>query len=413
MIQIKEKLNNTWNWIKEKAKKIAIALGIIGIAMAAGPIIQPEPIPLEYQLKVPKEKVLLSKEVDWIVKQLDGTIINKGKIVSYDYISNQEVGQATFKGLSEDVSKRTGNVQFFKKGIVKGKEQWVGNFYPGTPFFYIPHEQKWYQTETATTTIDAFNKQMKPSVFEKMFEVYALSFTNYSGAGDGASGYTVAGSWDSAHNPASGSSGWTNHTRAVISEGNWGAGVGVQEISGISGYTVIRGFVPIDISGLADNAVVSAAILKLYKNTCKIEGDDAQAYITVVGATSQASITTLAEADFDTCSSTHSPTKWSDDISLSSINSGSGYIDFTLNAAGIAELDTKKGGTSGNVNGTWMGGFREGHDIEDVAPASDSDDTFGVRASEWSGTGSDPYLEITYTVPLVPEPDNYPIIRFE
>ena len=115
---------------------------------------------IKEELKAPKEKILESKEVDWIeeVKDKDGMptgeIINKGRIISYDYISDKEVPSEN----GEEISKRIGNAKFFLKELRWNEAVYEGRFYPGTPFVKT---DKWYQTETATTSIEVFNKQTK------------------------------------------------------------------------------------------------------------------------------------------------------------------------------------------------------------------------------------------------------------
>ena len=73
-------------------------------------------IPEHLKLKSPKEKILSYQTVRKI--EIDPETeeeIDLGDRVKYLYVSEELVPQATHKGLTEDMSRRTANAQFFKK----------------------------------------------------------------------------------------------------------------------------------------------------------------------------------------------------------------------------------------------------------------------------------------------------------
>lgn len=395
-----DRLGTTWIWIKEKGRWVvmAVAIALLGSA-AVNQILQEEPIPMEYVLKASKEKILLSKEIDWIVRHKDGTFENKGRIISYDYISNKEVKQIEKYGIKEDMSKRTGNAQFFKRGIViengEEREEWTAKVYVGTPFFYIPHENKWYQTETATTTIKDFKKQMKVSWFEKTFGVLATATTTYTGAGDGHVYEYENNTWAYTHaQTASG-----EVVDATATTGNSPASQWTGSAAGIT-----RTFFPTYTAGIPADAVISTTTFYAWFDqtaNCDNDGDD---WVNVIGETSQADHTTLEQEDFDQCGSVDNPTEYSDDRKDATDMGTGQYYTWSFNATGRSAI--KKSGEASACGSGLTGwtclGVRDGHDCLNHAMTCVSN-TFTTRYSEYAGTGSDPYLTITYSIPVAAE----------
>jgi len=150
----------------------------------------------------------------------------------------------------------------------------------------------------------------------------------------------------------------------------------------MAGYYILRHSFPVDTSGLADDAVISAATFYIKGNSVLINLDnDAQAYLAIVQTTT-ASDTTLATSDWDNFGTT----KGSADVANSGLST-SAYNTFTLNSTGRGWI---------NKTGYTKLAILEGHDIENVAVAARN--SMGAIMSETAGTGSDPYLEVTYTV---------------
>ena len=158
-------------------------------------------------------------------------------------------------------------------------------------------------------------------------------------------------------------------------------------------YRISRAIVLFDTSFIASsNATVDAATLSLWFTT-KNDGDnDAQAYFSIVSST-PASNTGISNNDYDQVGdSIDNPTKNSDDVDITDITTGQ-YTNFTLNATGL-----------GNVSKTGVSkfGVREGHDMEDVAVASSTDNLCICSSADHTGTSQDPKLVVTYTsdIPL-------------
>lgn len=376
---IKEKLQLVWAWTKRQWKKIiTIILG--GTVLAAGIVsVIPNNIPEHLQLKVPKDKILFSRDVQ-------GT-----EIKEYLYISDKKVPQAIYNGKTEVVEKRTKNAQFFLKEKRGKVEEWQGRFYAGEPFYKDDNE--WFQTETATTTKEAFEEQTKIRFLERLFFPKALADTDpfYTGAGDGyvfnsSAGQPSQANWDTAHD---------NTTGAAAEDGVGLAHLAATELWGADNLIrIYRGFLPIDTSGLGADAIVTAAVLKLYiVSKQDAYNGDGYDYMAIV-QTDQPNSAVLTTADFNNCGATNNPDKGSADIDISGMPTGS-YQDFTLNLTGRGWIE---------IEGTTMLGIREGHDIQDNFPGDPGEvnkySRIKIYFSEQGGTSEDPYLEITYTLPV-------------
>jgi len=175
----KDKTNQIWIFIKGKWVTLAVAIGLIG-TIGVNVILQEDPISEDYKLKAPKEKILKSKEIDWEVNIGNGHIQNRGKIIKYDYVSDELVEMGNRNGIHEDISRRTQNAKFFKTGkIVDGKEEVIMNAYVGMPFHFDTEDQKWKEVKVATTTVEAFDKQMELTWFDnlKNWVAYATTFS--------------------------------------------------------------------------------------------------------------------------------------------------------------------------------------------------------------------------------------------
>ena len=211
----------------------------------------------------------------------------------------------------------------------------------------------------------------------------------YAGAGDGEVWYTdysgqpSQGIWDTIHDATTGS--------GYNPDGTFAAAF--SKIYGSDNETgIARSFYPIDTSALNDDAIISAAILKLYVyQTADDYNGDGYDYIAIV-QTDQPDSSTLRAADYNNCGATNNPTKGSADIDISGIGTVA-YTDFTLNATGRDWI---------NKTGTTMLGTREGHDIEDNFPGDPGEvNKFSkgiMYCSENTGTDKDPYLEVEYTL---------------
>lgn len=227
-----------------------------------------------------------------------------------------------------------------------------------------------------------------------VYPVYTDHPTSYfAGSGDGwiqkaAAGQTsVANVWAILQDTATGDAAydWSaggNYTQGVGGWLDWSTAT--QRWSGQLG----RSFFPIDTSGIDNGATISAASLFVYWEDLLCQDDDAEAYFAVV-ETSQASTSSLGTGDYDECGdAVDNPTLGSAEYDMTADLSSNQYNELELNATGIGWIDDE---------GTTKLGVREGHDIEDVDwyATNDMYQFAEVRFSEYSGTDSDPYLEVT------------------
>jgi len=366
---------NIKNWIKDKWFKVKRWLVVIfvGSAVLAAPLaidkISQNNIPEHLKLKVPKEKILSKKEI--------------GNDIKYLYISNNEVPNIKYQGLDEDISKRTKNAQFFKKGTQKdGKEEWVGRFYGGNPFYYDENQGKWYQTEIATTTIELYQKQTKKYPIEKIFAKIASAASGdaiYSIAGGDGGVYRIAEStWSTAQDSLAGDTVRSSEVFALMGSAH----------SNLDGYFIYRTYFPFDTSAIADVSMVTSATLSvyLYDKSCEdVDGDD---WLVVVQSF-QDSNDALTTDDYDECGDAiDDPTEGSDKILCTNWSDGS-YETWTLDSTGLDWID---------LTGYTMLGLREGHDVTDSSIGDDDSNITYWRTADYADTTSDPYLTINYLV---------------
>ena len=140
-----------------------------------------------------------------------------------------------------------------------------------------------------------------------------------------------------------------------------------------------RQFFTWDTSGLPDGAVITDVKLGVYVETKQAgAGGDVNVFAHTVASTSA-----LAMSDFGLVGSTALATA----IDFSTLVTGA-YNEFTLNAAGLAAI---------NLTGSTKLCLRTSFDYGGTVPASGTQSgiTSG-RNVEYTGTGSDPYLTITY-----------------
>tara|TARA_Y100000310_G_C20536904_1_gene741300 strand:+ start:419 stop:1126 length:708 start_codon:yes stop_codon:yes gene_type:complete len=97
----------------------------------------------------------------------------------------------------------------------------------------------------------------------------------------------------------------------------------------------------------------------------------------------------------------HDPAGGDSMTAYSSVNTeGTGdYNTFTLNATAIAEANACKGasGNGGYGNKSFEVALVAGQDYSNTEP-TDNTESANFRSQNYSGTGSDPYLKVVYTV---------------
>lgn len=375
--------------------KFILALFGIGLASAAGVEIydqqQIAALPAEYLLKADKSKVLVSEEIDWKIYDEKGNLVeDKGRGVKYLYASDVEVGQASIKvgnkTIKEDLTKRTKNSQFFKKGEKDGKEEFEAKIYTGEPFY--KDGKTWKQTEMAITTKDAFDLQMNQGIVAKLFNQKALAACGtsgdpcYSGAGDGDVSNLIStgndqAAWDSVHDGTTGVSYSYTYTSSRTRTNN----------EADPFIVIVRNYYPVDTSAIDDGATITSAAFYAYYTGSQLDEDnDGDDFVRLV-QTDQPSATTLAKADFNNCGATNNPTAGATDKDITGLSSG--YQTFTLNATGLTWI---------SKTSYTMFGLREGHDAKDSPIAAGANNYIEWNNSEYTGTTRDPYLTVNFTV---------------
>lgn len=206
----------------------------------------------------------------------------------------------------------------------------------------------------------------------------------FSGAGDGWVEKFNSSNWDTTHDGTSG-----NFTSATGADFRVGCG-----ITGSSNYVIRRGFIPF-LTGPtipSGNSITSATCSLYVAIKSSDDDDDGDNFYVLVGATTQADPTTLANADFDTCASVDSPTEvtnsradYDTDLVLDA------YFDYVLNASGLAIVAKGSGYT--------LIGCREGHDVLDntIVGAPNTGNLVHFSASENTGTTEDPTLVVEHS----------------
>jgi len=219
-------------------------------------------------------------------------------------------------------------------------------------------------------------------IANKLNPAWNLGFDSasyFSGAGDGCVYYNTSKSWATTHDTADGTGFFLTNKEETFAASGLNSAL----------LYIVRGFLPFDTSGLPDNATISAALVYVYVSAVGDGDNDGDDWLNVVQGL-QADPTTLVVGDYDACGdAVTNPTEGATRIDLGNITA-SQYNSFTLNATGRGWI---------SKTGYTKLGVREGHDCINSAYAG-ADGTvnrIAIRYSEYTGTGSDPYLSVTYT----------------
>lgn len=213
----------------------------------------------------------------------------------------------------------------------------------------------------------------------------------YAGAGDGSIFHQNA-NWNTLHDATTGTTEYStapNDTALARS--------GLTAV-----YQINRGFIPIDTSGIPDGDIVTEAKLYIYCEVKQNGDNDGDDFITIV-KTDQPNPTTLTTADFNNCGATDNPEEGTDTrVDIGDITNYA-YHTWDLNTAGKSWVKTTAG------DPYTMLGLREGHDVLDhpYAGAGYTRNEIKTRYSEYTGTGSDPYMEVTTITPTKPYPTEF------
>lgn len=329
------------------------------------------------KLKAPKEKILKAE-----------TLIDEegNKFVKYDYISSVEVPAFSDK---EDLSKRTYNSYTEKTDKkINDKEVLRTTFFSGAPF--IKEGTKWMQTETATSTEQDYSDSIKLSLFDRFKGllgsiVYAATTTTYPGTTveDGyaqlsyASGSGVSFSSLRNGNGSTADYTGTNPTfylyRTITTAGQYN----ILSRAIFQFNTSIIGSATITSSTLS--AVITLSVTNPPTTTLNFSLTQASA----------ASSTAILASDYEGTVSYN--TRFTDSFPTSTFpGSGTAYVNFPLNASGLANI---------NTSGISKFAFRNNWDIDNTTPVwvASSRIQPTIYFSNYTGTSLDPKLVIEYT----------------
>ncbi len=157
-------------------------------------------------------------------------------------------------------------------------------------------------------------------------------------------------------------------------------------------YYISRSFTLFDTSPLDDNATINSATYSIYVNQ-KWNDDNASgnAFLNVV-QTTPSSNTAIVLSDYSKCGSVDNPTLGAANLNLSSITAPA-YNNFTLNATGLGWI---------SKTGITKLGFRDGHDINNIALPGGPQHYSGVSAaSAETGLSTEPKLLVNYTLQIL------------
>lgn len=323
--------------------------------------------PESLQLKVPPSDII-GYRIDSDLRREEGIMVDYGKIISYAYRGDAQPMLA-------DETFRTNYGQFFNKNKNNSFNEWTAKVYTGYTFDRKGDE--WRVVEHATTTVEAFNRQIskkdrnKILAYQLVNKVYADTLPDFAGSGDGVS-YNGGAGWDSIHDAVAGTVANYTATGLQFDSGKYG-----------STFEIDRVFFPFaGTETLPDSALISSSTMHFYEES-GYSGTQ-QSYTLV--QTTQNATTSLTTADFDNAGSINNPTEGANRVAW---GSSAGWVSMTLNDNGKNWI---------NTIGTTKLGLRMSKDADDVEPTT-NDYTGNVLFSEYSGTAYDPYLLIDYSIP--------------
>lgn len=213
-------------------------------------------------------------------------------------------------------------------------------------------------------------KQMEGATFPVRFDT-TTSF--YAGSADHDQRWYQANSWSETRSGASGS--------ALV-----GANILHGENAGGSDKWIIsRFFFPFDTSAIGVGATITAATFRAYKDSNTGNGGELTypANIALVEGTFSNPLS-ISSADWNSLGTTRLA-----DTDILRSNTSAGYKAWVLNAAGRAVI---------NPSGWTKLALRPSNDLSDATPPTSRSFSRNWYFTETqAGTGTDPYLEVTYT----------------
>lgn len=196
-------------------------------------------------------------------------------------------------------------------------------------------------------------------------------------AGDGVAGGGSNTSWALARAASGSTSGYTGTSTYLLGYGSANAGDSFN-------YFLYRALMAFDISSIPAGSVILSAVLDLYVTTVYSTGGGTTANNSaVLVAGTQASTSVLANSDFSQLGSTALANR----LSYAAMTTGA-YNSFTLNAAGLAQLQAALGGIA-------KFGCTTGYDFDNVAPSSGN--YSGALANTADNASNKPRLTVVYS----------------
>lgn len=319
----------------------------------------------ELQIKVDKKTDILAS---WV----------QGNKKQYSYVSSDIMTTTTVKGIKEDITKRQSNKLFYKKS----DKETIARIYGGHPFY--EKKGKWYKVEYASTTIEAWEKQMDEKLDLRsgtpilIKSVYAQTTDSYyAGSGDGMVRRTSSGSWSQIID-GDGTSAYPNLATYPLETISDGGGTFSENR---------RSIYPFDLSGLS-GVTVSSASMNLYTYDSNAIDEISMGDMNWTEITPN-SYSTLQSSDYNRANWTD--TILSDDNYSISTMSKPGYTSWDFNSAGITAVENALGGN-------WALGLRWEKDINETSYSPGSGRArLNAYYEMQSDISNDPYLEITYT----------------
>lgn len=340
---------------------------LLGSVCLAAPLVLGDELSDSELLKVDEERItktweedgikhyLFAKEEEYGSKQLN-EVVTTSKL---NEIS--KIGYDAEETVEETMNERDYNVQKFHLT----SSTTISVVYSGIAFYKEIATGLWHESDYATTTIEAWDEQTKPSLISRIIgdTAHAASSTFYPDAHietdtvDGFAQARVIG-WDAAHDSAGTNSGDGNLAEAMAHS--------FRPLT--NDYQIKKGIFLFDTSSIAGTDTIDSATLDIVPQSITRGDQDAQEYYAVVQMTNgMAADTSIANADYaQVGDAVDNPTKGSGDISGADFTAED-YYSFALNADGKSWIaragETKPAGA--NSAGITYYGVREGHDIED------------------------------------------------
>jgi len=297
-------------------------------------------------------------------------------IVLYQYKTH-----AVAAHLDEIISLRTSNSQTFSLG----QNQYRTKIYSGAQFYF--ENDIWYQTETATTSVEAWNEQIKTTLIEKIINYFSVAVLYaevfFAGGGDGQLQHYNAGNetWSSMRAGPGTNANYADDEQKVAA-----TAAGTNSFN-----TLNRLRFPFDTSSIDDGATINSASLFLV-GASKANGaglSDTNGGITIVESTA-ASFTELVNGDFVEVGTVSFGSVLNSEITADA----STYTEVELNASGL-EFVSDNSFTDLMVIYT--------ADMSDTDPGTLMGSSYiYFFMSEKTGTSYDPYLDIDWEAPAPP-----------